>query len=238
MKLYILTIAFTLILTPLFARKEISPSVISVDSFASKISRQSKPQIIDVRTPEEFKMNHINGAVHINLKEGNYVNLLKYFDKNKPVFIYAIQNNRPDILAEELNSIGYTAIYELKGGIASWIGGGYPYYTSVKNNISYAEYKQTISDNNIVLVEIGTKFCGLCMKAKAIIDSLLEDHNDSYQTVELELELYNNPQIVAALGEVSAVPTILLYKEGKIIWKRTGLTFNKEDIKIEIAKAQ
>jgi rhodanese-related sulfurtransferase len=236
MKLYILTIAFTLIFAPLFAQKEKSPSVISVDSFACKISRQLKPQIIDVRTPEEFKMNHINGAVYINLKEDNYVNLLKDFDKNKPVFIYAIQNNRPDILAEELNSIGYTTIYELKGGIAGWIGRGYPYYTSVKNNISYAEYEQTISDNNIVLVEIGTKFCGLCTKAKVIIDSLLEDNNDSYQIVELEL--YNNPQLVADLGEVSAVPTILLYKEGKIIWKRTGLTFNKEDIKTEIAKAQ
>lgn len=93
-----------------------------------------------------------------------------------------------------------------------------------------------MTDNKIVLVEIGTKFCGLCAKAKVIIDSLQEDHNNSYKV--LQLELYNNPQLVADLGEVPSVPTILLYKNGQIIWKRSGLTFDKKDINTEIARAQ
>ena len=85
-----------------------------------------------------------------------------------------------------------------------------------------------------MLVEIGTKYCGLCAKAKVIVDSLQND--GSYKL--LQLELYNNPQLVAQLGEVPSVPTVLLYKNGQIVWKRSGLTFDKNDLSTAIAKAQ
>ena len=236
-KVFIITLISFTCFTAAFAQvTKNNPSLVEVDSFAARINGQLKPQIIDVRTPEEFKINHIKGAIAINLTENNYLDRLKQFDKTKPVFIYAIQNNRPDILAKELNDIGYTNVYELKGGIAAWIGKGYPYFSSISNTISTIDYNKIISGNKIVLVEIGTKYCGLCVKEKHIIDSLQNDVNSSYKIIELEL--YNNLQLVADLKEVSAVPTILLYKEGKINWKRTGLDFNKNDIEKQIAKAQ
>jgi rhodanese-related sulfurtransferase len=235
MKKVIILSAISILGISAFAQKT-NPDLISVDSFAAKISKQQTPQIIDVRTPQEFSINHIEGATYVNLKDDNHLDGLKSFNKTKPVFIYAIQNNRPDQLAQELHANGYTEVYELKGGIASWIGNGQKYYTSVKDNISLTDYKKTLADNKIVLVEIGTKYCGLCAKAKVIIDSLQDDHNSSYKVVQLEL--YNNPQLVSELGEVPSVPTILLYKDGQVIWKRSGLTFDKKDLNTEIAKAQ
>jgi rhodanese-related sulfurtransferase/glutaredoxin-related protein len=231
-KVFILTAVSFLSIATAFAQA--NHDLISVDSFAAKINRQPAPQIIDVRTPEEFTINHINGAIYLNLKDANHLDSLKNLDKSKPIFIYAIQNSRPDILAAELHANGYNDVYELKGGIAAWIGSGNAYYTSVKNNLSVADYNKTLTDNKIVLVEIGTKYCGLCAKAKVIIDSLQND--GSYKLVQLEL--YNNPQLVAQLGEVPSVPTILLYKDGQIVWKRSGLTFDKNDINTEIAKAK
>ncbi|HMG82003.1 MAG TPA: rhodanese-like domain-containing protein [Ferruginibacter sp.] len=231
-KSFVTTALGILCLTTAFAQG--NPNLISVDSFAAKINRQQAPQIIDVRTPEEFTINHISGASYLNLKDANHLDSLKNLDKSKPVFIYAIQNSRPDILAQELLANGYKEVYELKGGIAAWIGGGNAYYTSVKNNLSVADYNKTLNDNKIVLVEIGTKYCGLCAKAKVIVDSLQND--GSYKL--LQLELYNNPQLVAQLGEVPSVPTILLYKDGQIVWKRSGLTFDKNDINTAIAKAK
>jgi rhodanese-related sulfurtransferase len=233
MKKTIITTAISILcLTTVFA--QVNHNVITVDAFTAKINAQKDPQIIDVRTPEEFSINHINGAIYLNLKDANHLDNLKTLDKTKPVFIYAIQNSRPDILAQELQANGYKEVYELKGGIAAWIGSGNAYYTSVKNNLSVADYNKTLADNKVVLVEIGTKYCGLCAKAKVIVDSLQND--GSYKL--LQLELYNNPQLVAQLGEVPSVPTILLYKGGQIIWKRSGLTFNKNDLSTAIAKAQ
>jgi thiol-disulfide isomerase/thioredoxin len=110
------------------------------------------------------------------------------------------------------------------------------YYSSVKNAVSLADYKKIIADNKLVLVDIGTKYCGACVKVKQIVDSLKTESNNSYEIVQLEL--YNNPQLAAELKEIEAVPTLILYKNGRIAWKKTGLTFTKEEISAEIAKAK
>lgn len=227
-----------LIATPGFSQSESSTTFppLSVDSFAAKISRQPKPQIIDVRTPEEFIINHINGAINIDLKAASYLDSVKQFDKKKPVFIYAIQNYRPGLLAKELRENGYTEVYELKSGIANWIGSGHPYYTSIKNVVSYADYKKIIASNKVVLVDIGTKYCGACVKVKMIVDSLKSESNNTYEIIQLEL--YNNPQLAADLKEIEAVPTVILYKDGHIVWKKTGLTFTKDEISAEVAKVK
>lgn len=209
---------------------------LTADAFAAKIKSQSAPQIIDARKPEEFAINHINGAVNIDQFAGNYSAQLQQFDKDKPVFIYAIQNYRPGILARELRQLGYKEVYELKSGIANWIGAGHPYFSSVKNIVSLADYNKTIAGNRLVLVDIGTKYCGTCVKVKQVVDSLKQSNDAAYKIEEIDL--YHNPELVAGLKEVQAVPTVLLYKDGKVIWKRTGLSFTKAAIESEIEKAK
>ena len=207
-----------------------------MDSFAVKIGRQTVPQIVDVRTPEEFDVNHLNGAISVDLREPAHLQSLDKFDRKKPIFIYAIQNRRSGILAEELRNNGFEEVYELRSGIASWIGAGYPCYSAVKDGVTLADYKKSVGDKGLVLVDIGTKYCGLCRQVKGIVDSLKSENDPSYKIVEIDL--YNSPQLVSELGQVQAVPTVLLYKDGKIVWKRTGLTFSKTDIGQEIAKVK
>ena len=209
---------------------------LTADAFAAKIKKEAAPQIIDARKPEEFAINHINGAVNIDQFAGNYSAQLQQFDKAKPVFIYAIQNYRPGIIAKELRQLGYKEVYELKSGIANWIGAGYPYFSSVKNIVSLADYNKTIAGNRLVLVDIGTKYCGTCVKVKQVVDSLKQSNDAAYRIEEIDL--YHNPELVAGLKEIQAVPTVLLYKNGKVIWKRTGLSFTKTDIEAAIEKAK
>jgi sterol desaturase/sphingolipid hydroxylase (fatty acid hydroxylase superfamily)/rhodanese-related sulfurtransferase len=218
----------------LWGQNELPPGPLTVDSFAAKIGRQADPHIIDVRTPEEFAINHLHGAISIDLRVAGHLQDLKKFNRADPVFIYAIQNKRSGILADELRKAGYSEVYELKSGIASWIGAGYPYYTSTGGTMSLADYERTVAGKGPVLVDIGTRYCGLCRQVKGMIDSLKQEKGPSYTI--LEIELYNNPQLVAALKEISAVPTVLLYEDGKIVWKRTGLVFTKSDIEDEVAK--
>jgi rhodanese-related sulfurtransferase len=207
---------------------------LGVDSFHTKIGHQATPQIIDVRTPEEFAINHLNGAISVDLRKEDHLKELSKLDKARPVFIYAIQNRRSGILAGELRKEGFSEVYELRSGIGSWIGAGYPYYNSARCGVTLADYKKSISDGGLVLVDIGTKYCGLCRQVRGMIDSLNGQHDPAYKIVEIDL--YNDPQLVAALGEVQAVPTVLLYKNEKIVWKRTGLSFTKGDIETEIKK--
>src|SRR5450432_4228243 len=168
----------------LCAQNSTTIAPLPVDSFAAKIGRQTAPQIVDVRTPEEFDVNHLNGAISIDLREPGYLRGLDKFDKTKPVFIYAIQNYRSGILATELRSKGYNEVYELKSGIAAWIGAGYSYYTAAKDGITLTDYKKTVNDKGLVLVDIGTKYCGLCRQVKGMVDSLKSEHDPAYKVVE------------------------------------------------------
>jgi rhodanese-related sulfurtransferase/glutaredoxin-related protein len=239
MKHKLITAAFMLLATgSAFSQLEIKtePVPVAADSFAAKIKRQAKPQIIDTRTSEEYSINHINGAVNVDLRTEGYLNTLPAFDKTKPVFVYAIQNYRSGILAKQLRESGYPEVYELKSGIPSWIGAGYPYYSSVTEEVSFADYKKIVAANKVVLVDIGTKYCGACVKVKKLVDSLQAENDNSYKIVQLEL--YNNPKLAAELKEIKSVPTVLLYKNGKVIWRKNGFTFTKEELNAEIAKAK
>lgn len=218
-------------------KKEEGIYLLTVDSFAARISRQAAPpQIVDVRTPEEFALNHIHGAINIDLRGGGDQGGLSKFDKELPVFLYAIQHNRPDVLARQLREKGYKEVYELQAGIGSWIGGGYPYYTTVTSELTSADYRKIVTDNRIVLVDIGTRYCGICVKVKELVDSL-KKKDDPFYTV-VDLELYKNPQLVADLKEVQAVPTVILYKDGKPVWKRTGLSFTRAELEAELENAK
>lgn len=216
--------------------KQELPPALSVDSFAAKIERQNKPQIIDARKQEEFIVNHIIDAVNIDQFAGDYLPKLKQLNQQQPVFIYAIQNYRPGILAKELLELGFEEVYILHSGIASWIGAGYPYYSAAKNIVSLDQYNAVLKANKLVVVNIGTKYCGICVSVKQVIDSLRQDQNRSF-AIE-EIDLYHNPELVAELKEIRAVPTVLVYKEGKVVWKRTGLNFTKSDIETVLSKAK
>lgn len=215
--------------------KQADIAPLSLDSFAAKINRQTNPQIIDVRSPEEFQINHLTGATYINLEDKDYEQRLKKLDKNKPIFVYAIRNTRSAVLAKQLRTNGFSEVYEPQGGIGSWIAAGKPYYSSVQNKISVEAFKQILVSDEWVLVEFGTKYCGACKKVKLIIDSLRQEELGVCKKVNIEL--YDNPKLVAELKTIEAIPAVILYHKGEVVWRRTGLTFSREDLVIALYAA-
>ena len=73
--------------------------------------------IIDVRSRREFRENHINSSINIPLQEikkniGKYV-----INKNKKILLCCQSGIRSGKAVEILEDIGYTQVYNLKGGI-------------------------------------------------------------------------------------------------------------------------
>lgn len=213
---------------------DISP--LAVDVFAAKISQQTKAQVIDARTPEEFALNHITGAVNFNLQTDGYENLVAALKKDQPVFVYSIANGRSSVLAKDLRTKGFTEVYELAGGIGSWVGAGKSYYTSAKKGLSFAAYKDIITTNRLVLVDIGSRYCGACKKVKPVLDSLRQQYGDAVKIVEIDLE--ESPQLITELKTVTAFPYLIVYKQGEIAWKRSGISDLKNNLDAAIAKAK
>ena len=195
---------------------------LSADLFASKIGEQTNPQVIDARSAEEFALNHIKGAVNANAQSADYKSIIEKLNTNKPVFVYSIANGRSVALAKELATKNFQEVYVLDGGIGAWVGTGKPVFTTAKKGLSLQEYKQILASNKVVLVDIGSRYCGACKKVKPVLDSLRKEHGDALKIVEIELE--DSPQLIASLKTVSSFPYIILYKQGNISLKKSGIT--------------
>lgn len=94
-------------------------------AFEKKITAQ-KGQIIDVRTPKEFKSGHIDGAVNLHVYDKDFEQRIDKLDKNKPVYVYCKAGSRSAEAVETLKEKGFKNIVELDGGMDAWKEAGKP----------------------------------------------------------------------------------------------------------------
>lgn len=78
-------------------------------------------QLIDARTPDEFKSGHIPGAKNINVQASDFDQKIEQLDKNRPVAVYCRSGARSKMAANKLAAKGFK-VYELKGGFMNWNG--------------------------------------------------------------------------------------------------------------------
>ena len=76
--------------------------------------------IIDVRSEQEFKEGHINGAINIPIHKINkrITSILK--DKDQEVVVYCQIGVRSKKVRERLTKIGYKNVYSLYKGIENY----------------------------------------------------------------------------------------------------------------------
>jgi rhodanese-related sulfurtransferase len=87
---------------------------------AMKLIEQDNLIVIDVRTPEEYQSGHIPGAININVNDPSFQEKAKTIDSNKKILVYCRSGHRSTIASNQLKDLGFTKIYNLKGGIMAW----------------------------------------------------------------------------------------------------------------------
>jgi len=208
---------------------------ISFETFQAKLKQASpNAQILDPRAPEEYKLNHLIGAINANVADENKVELQKLIDKldkKKPVFVYGINyGGRGSTLAKKLKDQNFTEVYELPGGISKWIGAGQPVESTTSIGLTEAEYKKIVAANKLVLVDVHSKYCGTCRKVTSIVDSISSENPKDFKLVKVEL--FENKQLSKELN-IESIPTLILYKDDKVVWQKRGFT-SKADIETVI----
>jgi rhodanese-related sulfurtransferase len=116
---YIIIISF---FTSLFGLKTQQNSVVKVLSsveFKAQIENK-EVQLIDVRTPNEFRSGHIKNAKNIDFYSGTFHLELSKLDKTKAVYLYCRSGSRSRLTANKLAAMGFIEIYDLKGGILKY----------------------------------------------------------------------------------------------------------------------
>jgi rhodanese-related sulfurtransferase len=103
---------------------------ISTQELAESLEKSvdKRPCLIDARTLEEYKVSHLLDA---RLAPSDIHELSRWMkDLTNSAFIvtYCSIGYRSAILAQKLQAIGYTEVYNLDGSIFEWINQGKPVY--------------------------------------------------------------------------------------------------------------
>jgi len=88
-------------------------------------AQRTLPQLIDVRTPAEYSVSHLPGALQIPLQRRTR-DALASLDTNRPAVLYCTTGYRASLMAAELMKGGYTNLSTLEGSIFAWANEGRP----------------------------------------------------------------------------------------------------------------
>lgn len=83
------------------------------------------------------------------------------------------------------------------------------------------KFEELIKGTTPVLVDYFATWCGPCKMMHPILEELKKQLGDKIKILKVDIDLPGNRQNVTANG-VQAVPTLMLFKEGKILWRQSG----------------
>ena len=90
-----------------------------------------------------------------------------------------------------------------------------------------SSFSDIIHSETPVLVDFFATWCGPCKMLGPILEQVKEELGDAVKIVKIDVDK-NQP--LAAKYQVRGVPTMILFKNGKQVWRQSGVV-QKEQLK-------
>jgi len=81
-------------------------------------------------------------------------------------------------------------------------------------------FRSVIQSEKPVLVDFTATWCGPCKTLAPILDQLHARMGESLRIIKIDID--KNPSLSKEL-QISGVPTLILYKAGKQLWRQSGV---------------
>ncbi len=178
-------------------------------------------QILDVRTAGEFQSGHIANALQANwLDEKEFKNRTQHLDKTKTIFIYCQSGGRSASAQEALMQAGYQVV-NLEGGMSNWKMQQMPVEGSSNTvQMRVADFQKLIQSNAYVLVDVGATWCPPCRKMQPVMDALKQTPPKPFYF--LSVDGGQDIEVMKSI-QASELPTFILFKNGKEVWRKVGV---------------
>ena len=84
-----------------------------------------------------------------------------------------------------------------------------------------AKFEDIIQGNTLVFVDFFATWCGPCKMMHPVLEGLKKQLGERVKIVKIDIDSPVNRQLVNSY-QVQAVPTLMLFKAGKMVWRQSG----------------
>ena len=92
-----------------------------------------------------------------------------------------------------------------------------------------ANFSAIINQNQLTLVDFYADWCGPCRMLSPILQDVKSDLGDFIKIIKVNVDQH---QDLASEFMVRGVPTMLLFKNGKMLWRQSGVLSKKDIISV------
>ena len=206
-------------------QQEGSSKTLAATDFQTAI-QQKGAQVLDVRTAGEFQGGHIAGALQADWTNAQeFESRTQHLDKKTTVYVYCQAGGRSAAAQTYLIEKGYKVV-NLEGGMSNWKMSNLPVEGNANTTqMRVADFDKVIASNALVLVDIGATWCPPCRKMLPIVEAVKQEFAGKLYFLAVDggvdLDVMKHVQF-------EALPTFIIYKNGKEVWRKTGIV-NKDE---------
>lgn len=92
----------------------------------------------------------------------------------------------------------------------------------------HSSFDQIIQSEKPVLIDFFASWCGPCQMLGPVLKEVKDQLGDRVSIIKVDVD---KNQELAAMQQVRSVPTMMLFQNGKQLWRQSGVLSKEEIIK-------
>lgn len=90
-------------------------------------------------------------------------------------------------------------------------------------------FAEIINSNKPVLVDFFAEWCGPCKTMSSILKQVKDEVGDAVNIIKVDVD---KNQVSASQFQIQGVPTLIIFKKGKMLWRKSGVVSKNELLQI------
>ena len=92
-----------------------------------------------------------------------------------------------------------------------------------------SKFQELINGNKPVLIDFFATWCGPCQALTPILVEVKDELGEAISIIKIDVD---KNQEIAAHFQVKGVPTMMLFQNGKMLWRQSGVVSKNEIVSI------
>lgn len=83
-----------------------------------------------------------------------------------------------------------------------------------------ASFSDLINGDKPLLIDFYADWCGPCKMLSPIIQEIKDEQGEAIRVIKIDVD---RNQTLSGKLNVSGIPTLMIYKKGKLLWRESGV---------------